>query len=325
MAVYTKFDVAGSVGQSLWAMDLIELIKTARIDWSGVPSKLVITTQYGVELHLAGNGFGVEPAKNPDGSTYMKPLGTITGVQVTSLGGATVYEKVEGINVPFDYPFDPSLAGIVKLALSGNDTFVGDTARNRFLASSGDDTFDGKGGVDTMVYSGAFGQYKVTVGQGAVTVADTAANRDGTDSLTAIERLQFTDTTLAFDEGAGQVYRLYQAAFSRTPDKGGLSYWVDKMDDGLSLRDIVYGFINSGEFQKAYGNSLTNAQLVVQLYTNILGRAPEKAGSDYWIGELDRGTSRLDVFAAISESGENKDKLKAVIGQGIELETAAFA
>jgi hypothetical protein len=44
------------------------------------------------------------------------------------------------------------------------------------------------------------------------------------DQLSGVERIAFSDATIALDIAgtAGQVYRIYQAAFSRTPDKPGL-------------------------------------------------------------------------------------------------------
>ena len=44
----------------------------------------------------------------------------------------------------------------------------------------------------------------------------------GTDTIIGFKRLEFNDGTLALDidpgDTAGQAYRLYQAAFARTPD-----------------------------------------------------------------------------------------------------------
>jgi len=208
---------------------------------------------------------------------------------------------------------------------SADDVITGNGARNKLRGNEGNDTLGGGADTDTAIFSGRRLDYtitNVTATTGTSTVVDTVVGRDGTDSLSGIERLRFSDVTLAFDEAAAQVYRLYQAAFARTPDVGGLSYWVDTMDKGLALRDIVYGFINSTEFASAYGANPTNAQLVDKLYQNILGRPPEKAGIDYWAGVLDGGGSRLDVFASISESGENRDKIAPTIGQGVILDNA---
>ena len=75
----------------------------------------------------------------------------------------------------------------------------------------------------------------------------------GTEILTNIERLQFADNSLALDiEGnAGEVYRLYQAAFNRPPDIEGLSYWLNQRDEGMSLEDIANHFIFSQELNRA--------------------------------------------------------------------------
>ena len=103
---------------------------------------------------------------------------------------------------------------------AGNDTLVG---------GAGNDTLDGGAGLDTALFSGSKAGYTLTRTSSGMTAASAA---DGTDALINIERLQFTDKTLAFDldGNAGQAYRLYQAAFDRVPDQGGLGYWIDEMD-----------------------------------------------------------------------------------------------
>jgi hypothetical protein len=73
-----------------------------------------------------------------------------------------------------------------------------------------------------------------------------------TTTLANVERLQFSDQTVALDIGgnAGESYRLYQAAFNRTPDKVGLGYWIDAMDHGNSLMHVAGSFIDSAEFRQ---------------------------------------------------------------------------
>lgn len=66
-----------------------------------------------------------------------------------------------------------------------------------------------------------------------------------------------------------------------------------------------------------YGDSQSNLELVARFYQNILGRDPEPTGRDFWVRNLDTGvTGVADVMAAISESGENKDGLAAIVGNG---------
>ena len=134
-----------------------------------------------------------------------------------------------------------------------------------------------------------------------------------------IDRLQFQNGTLAFDfDGtAGESYRIYQAAFDRTPDNAGLSYWIQSMDAGKSLLEVAAGFVASAEFAAVYGANSSNESFVSKLYENVLGRAGEAAGISYWQGELDGGASRAAVLAGFSESGENITGVAPAIADGI--------
>ena len=138
----------------------------------------------------------------------------------------------------------------------------------------------------------------------------------GTDTVVNAERIDFADTMVALDsDGAGG---LYQAAFDRKPDTIGLGYWIDAMDKGLGLRDVAANFIASGEFASLYGGARPdNAVFADRLYDNILHRAPEQGGYDYWTGVLAQG-GRAEVLAAFSESGENREAVAKLIGNGFD-------
>ena len=120
------------------------------------------------------------------------------------------------------------------------------------------------------------------------------------------------------DGNMGKDYRLYQAAFDRKPDVSGLDYWYQKMNSGVTLEQVASGFINSAEFKALYGNNSSNAELVTLLYDNVLHRAPDTGGFNYWINELDHGTSREDVLIGFSESLENQLALVGIVQTGIE-------
>ena len=144
----------------------------------------------------------------------------------------------------------------------------------------------------------------------------------GSDTLIDVERLQYLDGTLALDvgkgENAGSAYRIYQAAFARTPDNDGLKYWIDKVDDGSDLVSIAKGFIASAEFQSIYGTNPSNEAFVARLYLNVLGREGEAAGADFWVGELDSGRrDKASVLAGFSESNENISGVSGSIEYGI--------
>ena len=115
----------------------------------------------------------------------------------------------------------------------------------------------------------------------------------------------------------GQAYRIYKAAFNRIPDLGGLGFWISGMDGGVSLNAVAQGFVNSAEFKALYGANPTNAQIVTRFYDNVLGRAAESGGYNYWLGVLDSGNANVaQVLASFSESPENQARLTGVIGNG---------
>lgn len=228
---------------------------------------------------------------------------------------------------------------VVVAAAEGNDlvSIKGGGGRLDVAAGAGDDVVtlqdgghavDGGQGLDVVKLSGARAGFKVAAVLAAgspdplnpaasvYTVTDSSG---AASELTNVERLVFADATLALDiEGnAGLAYRLYQAAFNRTPDAGGLGYWIKALDQGAKLVDVAAGFLAAAEGVKTYGGTLSNVELVTRFYRNILDRDPDAAGRDYWVGLIDQNKATVaQVLAGISESGENKIGLVGVIGNG---------
>ena len=74
-----------------------------------------------------------------------------------------------------------------------NNVLTGNAGSNILKGGAGDDLLVGGKGDDTAVFSGVSADYTVTKNEGFVAVADKRVNRDGIDSLTGIEFLQFSD------------------------------------------------------------------------------------------------------------------------------------
>lgn len=198
------------------------------------------------------------------------------------------------------------------------DTLLGNDANNRFESRGGGDQIDGGAGLDTVVFGQARAAYSVE--KSANGLLAKAGNE--TISLQNIERLQFSDNkVLAFDLDAvaGKAYRLYQAAFDRKPDAEGLGYWIANMDKGVSFTAVADAFIGSPEFQKLYGKTPANADLVTSFYKNVLHRAPEADGYNFWLGILDGKKSTVaEVLTSFAESPENKAQVAGNIQAGID-------
>ena len=144
----------------------------------------------------------------------------------------------------------------------------------------------------------------------------------GYEDISDVETLKFTDKSIdvlddvvsvfdlitGLEDITGKIYRLYNAAFARFPDKEGFKYWIDKnisLKD--SLQDTARSFIISKEFLTTYGQDSSNRQFVSYLYSNVLDRSPDMEGYNYWLNQLDSGyETRDDLLLGFSESIENK-------------------
>jgi serralysin len=201
---------------------------------------------------------------------------------------------------------------------NGADQLSGTAGNDVLRGDGGSDSLNGQGGIDTAAFGAARANFTVARSGGTVTVADKAGT-GGIDTLANVERLQFSDIAVAvdIDGNGGEAYRIYQAAFDRAPDMSGVGFWMSRLDQGASLESVAAGFMTSTEFQSMYGPNPTNQQFVEKLYQNVLDRAGEAAGVNFWVGALDgHNASRADVLAHFSESAENIDNLADVIGNG---------
>ena len=187
---------------------------------------------------------------------------------------------------------------------------------DRFFVQGSQLLLDGGPGLDIAIYPVRFTEVDISRDGDQWLIERSGL---GVDRLIDIERLSFTDQSLALDiDGiAGQAYRIYQAAFNRIPDEQGLGYWIKQMDNGALLGEVAQGFIGSAEFKFLYGEASDDGRFVELLYANVLQRSPDTGGYEYWLDALDAGLTRADVLAYFSESSENVLLVADAIGNGI--------
>ncbi|MBL8582897.1 MAG: DUF4214 domain-containing protein, partial [Rhizobiaceae bacterium] len=213
--------------------------------------------------------------------------------------GPVLPEPTEG---PDEIPGTPGPDEL--FGLDGDDTFLG---------SDGDDTISGGDGLDRVVYAGPRGDFQQDLlPDGSILVT----KPDGsTDTLSGIERIDFEDGSFVFDlDGAAApfAYLLYQAAYDRVPDEGGLRFWtgiLDQLSDhlgpqGAALAVAAY-FLDADEFAENYGADPSDEDFIDALYENALGRQPDDAGADFWEDALADGLSREAALVAFAMSAEN--------------------
>ncbi|KKJ76823.1 hypothetical protein WH95_10995, partial [Kiloniella litopenaei] len=84
---------------------------------------------------------------------------------------------------------------------TGADTLIGGEGRDRISGGAGNDVIDGGADEDTAFYSGYHEDYTITTANGTTTVQ----GADGTDTLTNVEFLQFTDKKIYLGSNAAPV------------------------------------------------------------------------------------------------------------------------
>lgn len=210
--------------------------------------------------------------------------------------------------------------GIVGTA--ANDNLNGTAGNDSFNGLAGNDVINGGAGLDTAIYAGKRADFTITASgtTGASFTVQDKTGAEGTDTENQVERLQFSDMSVALDinSTAGVAYRIYQAAFNRTPDLPGLGYWIGQMDKGSTLNQVAASFVISNEFKQLYGANISDNAFLTALYSNVLHRTPDQAGFDYWNGQVSKGMTRADILASFSESTENQVQVIAKIQNGID-------
>lgn len=224
------------------------------------------------------------------------------------------------------------LSGVARGQLLGrlDGNITGNALNNILDGNPGANLLDGGAGIDTAIYQGPRSGYAITappviavIGAPVVReINDLTPGRDGRDTLNNVERVQFTDGVLAFDnlrtDNAGRGYLIYRAAFDRTPDLEGLGYWIRELDRGQDFGAVVAAsFIASEEFIRLNGANTSNTQFVNLLYQNVLHRAGEPDGVAYWLSELNAGGARSNMLASFAVSAENVSNVAPFISDGI--------
>jgi hypothetical protein len=201
--------------------------------------------------------------------------------------------------------------------MPGSTSIVGTSGNDFILAGAGNYSIDGGGGQNTVSYSETLTGSSVTLEtNGSIVVS----GPNGTQTLTNIQEIQFTDGSLIFNEHSAQdqlVYELYQAAFNRTPDRAGFLFWANVADStNTAAVQFADYFMSSSEFSQKYGVAPTNLSFATELYANVLGRAPDQAGLAFWVNVLNNGLPRDQVLIDFAQSTENVGLIAPHIANG---------
>jgi len=224
-----------------------------------------------------------------------------------------------------DYKYEALIAEINANdnLIGGSTFFTGTEANDSFIGRATNLVIEGLSGIDTAIYATPRAQFKIGIsGSQQVNIVNTSTPTRG-DTLSNVERLQFSDGFVAVDvaptQNAGSIYMLYKAAFNRNPDTVGMGYWLAQMDSGKNIvTDIASGFVSSPEFTTKYGTNPSIPNYVDSLYQNVLGRIGDAEGIGYWNNVLSTGSaSKAYVLQQFAASPEGAGIVAPLIANGI--------
>lgn len=114
---------------------------------------------------------------------------------------------------------------------------------------------------------------------------------------------------MATQASIDQVNLMYVAYYGRPGDPAGVNFWADVLDvnGGELTAGIIAAFGDSAEFTTRFG-SLTNEELIDNLYQQMFNRDADDAGMAFYLAQLTAGTSTLgDIALDIANGAQGED------------------
>jgi Ca2+-binding RTX toxin-like protein len=222
-------------------------------------------------------------------------------------GASAMTERAQLNNVEQIQYLDKTVSLVV------NDTLKG---------QPGTDFFDGGLGLDTVVYSGPIERYTINKSGNRYVVSEPTGS-DDTDYLSNIERLQFSNGKLALDldGNAGDAARLIGTLLgpSYVKDKALAGLVIGLLDQNYSSEAIASMGLGTSMYLGLAGSG-SNEAFVKHVFKNVVGRAPQEAELQTYVGMLSNGTSQaaLAVMAADTEFTAEKIGLTGLMLHGWE-------
>jgi len=339
---FIELAVGNANGESSWAGIAISSTRSGVTNRYFFPDDLPSTATANTKVLIATRGFADLGSVTPDfivpdgflfpagGSLNFGGVDTVSyaplpgdGVHSVTRTGAPVVAtptNFAGVVGSLPAPITPitgtggddTLVGTANAepiaGLAGNDTLEG---------RAGNDSLDGGPGIDVAVYGAT--RAGATFNRTATGHTVTSA-LDGTDTLVNVERLKFTDISVALDlsGNAGTVAKILGAVFGRAEVANeayagiGLYY----IDGGMTYEALTQLAIDA-----RLGTGASHLTVVDLLYTNVVGSPPLAADRDYFVGLLDRAeytVAGLGVMAADIDLNVVNINLIGLAQQGLD-------
>jgi Ca2+-binding RTX toxin-like protein len=193
---------------------------------------------------------------------------------------------------------------------SGNDTLIGGDGDDILTGDTGSDALDGGAGTDSATWTRASNNYQLITTATGWKVTDKAGT-DEIDTVTNVEKLQFSDRSVIIESQAHgsyadlptELYQFFITAFNAAPGVTYMDQLAEAYRYGLSVKQIVDIFTTKTQFTDVYSPALSHADMATQLVNNIVKNSATSDAKSEAIadikGALDIGWTVGDVIYTV--------------------------
>lgn len=240
----------------------------------------------------------------PTASVAQGSTTTVSGVAVNP-GAVTLSDQVSSAGV----------AGIFTVTVAGRLGILSDVPVGAAtVTGSGSHSISVTGNLsDVNATLSALKYTASSIGQDVLSMTASVAGTSATSVGTKTINVGVLNSAIENTPKNHAIDLFYQALFNRLANADGLAFWASS---NASIGQIANAFMQSSEFTSAYGTKVPNAFFVNKMYSNILGRPADVAGSAYWKGQLDAGASQAAVLVGIATSAESQLAIASDSNQG---------
>lgn len=112
---------------------------------------------------------------------------------------------------------------------------------------------------------------------------------------------------MATESTISQVSSFYVAYYGRPADPAGLAYWAARVEEEGGFASVIDAFAESSEATARFG-ATSFEDRIAEIYTTVLGRAPDPEGQAFWLNQLQtQQKSMAELALAILEGATGSD------------------
>jgi hypothetical protein len=223
----------------------------------------------------------------------VKPTGTVTFQSGTqTLGTGTL----SGGTATFTTSTLPNGTSTITAVYAGDTNFTGSTSTALTQTVNTTNTGTGNTGFVTQLYIDLLGRQPDTVG---------LAGWVGALNTNSLTRMQVSFEFLtSLEYRVKQLNQYYATYLHRAVDPIGQVSWLNFLNQGNTLQQVVVGILGSPEYFQTRGGGTNNGWLTA-VYHDVLGRTVDASGQATWTAALTQGSSLSAVAQTILGSVES--------------------